>query len=201
MPIPSRYARPTPARASPGRLWSIGELVQEVNRWCEEHRIAPASGQAAEHLTERNVRYYRTRGLLDAPGTAGNGRGRAADGRRGFTDKHAAQLRLIRLFQARGLPLEHIHDQLQDRPVEELLAMERRELGAPELPMSTGLTPEPEKTVGTGANGVAGASPALIAGQEQWLVSPLGVDFLLVSRRGQAISDEQRRLIVAVLRA
>lgn len=200
-PRPTRAPAPGP---TPGRLWSIGELVQEVNRWCEEHHIAPASGQAAEHLTERNVRYYRTRGLLDAPGNAGSGGGRdrAADGRRGFTEKHAAQLRLIRLFQARGLPLEHIHDQLQDRPVEDLLAMERRELGQPELPMSTGAAPEPDRTAGTGINGAAaGALPTLAPGQEQWLVSPLGEDFLLVSRRGQAISDEQRRLIVAVLRA
>lgn len=203
MPLPSRSNRSPATHAHPGRFWSIGELVQEVNRWCEEHHIAPASGQAAEHLTERNVRYYRTRGLLDAPGgpAGGSSPGRAAEGRRGFTEKHAAQLRLIRLFQARGLPLEHIHDQLQNRSVEDLLAMERRELGQPELPISNATAPEPEKTVGAGVNGTAGMLAALGAGQEQWLVNPLGEDFLLVSRRGQAISDEQRRLIVAVLRA
>lgn len=169
--------------------------------------MAPASGQAAERLTERNVRYYRTRGLLDAPG-AENGVGsdaRDRDGRRGFTEKHAAQLRLIRLFQSRGLPLDHIREQLQDRSVADLHAMERRELGQPELPMVDVVSPGTDPVASFGTNGASpGAAttlPALGPGQEQWLVSPLGDDFLLVSRRGQTISDEQRRLIVALLRA
>ncbi len=201
MPASPRRAPAPATHPSPGRPWSIGELVQEVNRWCEDHQIAPASGQAAERLTERNVRYYRTRGLLDAPGGEGD-RGRERDGRRGFTEKHAAQLRLIRLFQARGLPLEHIRDQLRDRSVEDLHAMERRELGQPELPLPAETAPEsPEGAALVGANGLTPPTPAVGPGQELWLVNPLGDDFLLVSRRGQTISDEQRRLIIAVLRA
>lgn len=231
MPVPARsplsaasttVTKPASSPApTPGRPWSIGELVAAVNRWCEEHDIAPASGQAAERLTERNVRYYRTRGLLDAPGGGGGGEGTSGargggekDGRRGFTEKHAAQLRLIRLFQARGLPLEHIRDQLRGRSVEDLHAMERRELGQPELPLPAGVGPGAEAATATtvahggSVNGQGGGGPmtpvaaAVIGpGQEQWLVSSLGDDFLLVSRHGQAISDEQRRLIVALLRA
>ena len=149
------------------------------------------------------MRYYRTRGLLDAPGGEG-GRGRDRDGRRGFTEKHAAQLRLIRLFQARGLPLEHIHEQLRDRPVEALHAMERRELGQPELPMAAPAATsafEGGNPATALAPNSAGPLATTVPAEEHWLVSPLGEDFLLVSRRGQAISDEQRRLIIALLRA
>ena len=203
MPAPPRPRSAQASNPAPGRPWSIGELVREVNRWCEEHHIVPASGQSAERLTERNVRYYRTRGLLDAPGGEG-GRGRDRDGRRGFTEKHAAQLRLIRLFQARGLPLEHIHEQLRDRPVEALHAMERRELGQPELPMAAApATPASEggNQAATAVLNPASSLVTAVPAAEHWLVSPLGEDFLLVSRRGQAISDEQRRLIIALLHA
>lgn len=200
MPRPSRPVPAPAANPPPGRPWSIGELVEEVNRWCADHHISPASGQAADRLTERNVRFYRTRGLLDAPG-GGAGEGRDREGRRGFTEKHALQLRLIRLFQSRGLPLDHIRDQLQDQSVEELHVMERRELGQPELPMTAEAAPAYAPAVPPSANGGNPGSTTAVPGPEQWLVNPLGEDFLLISRRGQAISDEQRRLIIALLRA
>ena len=43
-------------------------LVDAVDAWCREHQISPANGQAADQLSERTVRYYRTLGLLDPGG-------------------------------------------------------------------------------------------------------------------------------------
>jgi DNA-binding transcriptional MerR regulator len=88
-------------------------LAVSVNEWCEEREILPASGQAAESLSERNIRYYRTLGLLDGP-LAGGGYGR----------RHFLQLASIRVLQARGLPLKRIQELLygrDDEGLEELL--------------------------------------------------------------------------------
>ena len=53
------------------REFSIQELADVVNGWCAGHDIEPASGQAGKAVTERNIRYYRTIGLLDAPADGG----------------------------------------------------------------------------------------------------------------------------------
>jgi DNA-binding transcriptional MerR regulator len=153
---------------------SIQELAETTNQWCQEHAIAPISGQAGERITARNIRYYRARGLIDAPGSAEGSK------RHGFTDKHACQLRAIRLLQARGLPLEQIQTQLQGRSLEELKELERHELFKLNGPAQMG--------------SIAGA-----AAQEQWQVTAVGGDFLLVSRRGRPVTEEQRRKIAETL--
>lgn len=160
---------------------SISELSDLVNRWCEEHQVAPANGQAGEKITERNIRYYRSRGLLDAPGGDEIGR------KRGFTEKHLLQLKAIRLLQARGLPLEQIQQRILGRSAEELRALERLELR-----MLAGATQE---------SGTSSLSPAdlLPMEGERWGVSALGNEFLLVSRRGRTLSVSQRRMLSAVL--
>jgi len=94
-------------------IYSAGELAQRVNAWCDEHRITPANGQAGEVVTERNVRFYRTSGLLDAP-----------DG--GFGEKHLLQLIAIRILQAEGLPLRRVRELLYGRSVEDLREIQRR---------------------------------------------------------------------------
>ena len=48
-------------------LLSALDLAQTVNAWCDQHGVAPASGQAGQRITERNIRYYRSLGLLDPP--------------------------------------------------------------------------------------------------------------------------------------
>jgi hypothetical protein len=53
--------------------FSLEELSDRINAWCGEHGIAPASGQAGEIVSERNIRYYRTLGLIDAPEGGGYG--------------------------------------------------------------------------------------------------------------------------------
>lgn len=153
-------------------LISIQELADSVNKWCYEHGIVPTNGQAGERITERIIRYYRARGMLDAPGSE------TGEKRRGFSEKHACQLRVIRLLQARSQALEEIEGQLRGRSLEQLQEVEREEL---------------RKLNGAGASIVGGAA------QEHWLITSIGGEYLLVSRRGRSISDEQRRQVATVL--
>jgi hypothetical protein len=161
---------------------SISDLADVVNRWCDERQVTPANGQAGERITERNIRYYRSRGLLDAPGGDDIGR------KRGFTEKHFLQLKAIRLLQARGLPLDQIQARIQGRGLDELRTIERVEL---RMLADDGAD-------GGGAGELAGA--ALLPGEgERWGVSALGAEFFLVSRRGRTLNGAQRKMVAAVL--
>jgi DNA-binding transcriptional MerR regulator len=95
---------------------SIDALSSRINEWCEEHDIAPASGQAGESVSERTIRYYRTIGLLDAPDGAGYG------------EKHLLQLCAVRLLQGQGVPLRRIRELLYGRSLAELREIRRRGL-------------------------------------------------------------------------
>ena len=97
-------------------LLSLEALCERVNTWCEAHRVVPASGQAAERMTERSVRYYRTLGLVDGPGDAGYG------------EKHELQLMAVRLLQARGLPLRRIRELVYGRDLDDLRTIRDRGL-------------------------------------------------------------------------
>jgi len=88
---------------------NLGGLAGAVNEWCEGRGFSPASGQAAESLSERSLRYYRTQGLLDAP-LAGGGYGR----------RHFLQLASIRVLQSRGMALRRIQELLYGRDDENL---------------------------------------------------------------------------------
>lgn len=158
---------------------SISDLADLVNQWCDEHQVTPANGQAGERITERNIRYYRSRGLLDAPGGDDIGR------KRGFTEKHLLQLKAIRLLQARGLPLDQIQARIHGRSLDELRAIERLEL---------------HQLAGGGASPGAISGAELVPGEgERWGVSALGTEFFLVSRRGRTLNGVQRKMVVAVL--
>jgi DNA-binding transcriptional MerR regulator len=137
------------------RSYSLEELAGSVQEWCDEHRVLPANGQAAEQITERTIRYYRTLGLLDAPEGGYIKR---------FNEKHRLQLLAIRLYQALGLPLRRIREELYGRNEADLRELVRR--GRPPA------LPEP-----------ALFQPA--AAQESWAVTALSDDFLLVSRQGR----------------
>ena len=77
--------------------------MDAVNAWCGGARLVPANGQVGEVLTERNVRFYRTVGILDAPLTTSGG---------GYSEKHLLQLMALRLLQAQGLPLLRLRELL-----------------------------------------------------------------------------------------
>jgi DNA-binding transcriptional MerR regulator len=137
------------------KTFSLEELADAVRGWCEKHHITPANGQAAEQVTERNIRYYRTLGLLDAP---------AGSYVKSFTEKHLLQLFAIRIYQAQGLPLRKIRDELYGKSEEELRQFTR-------AAAKTGVKLAP-----------AFAPPSAA---ESWQVVPLSEDFLLVSRQRQ----------------
>lgn len=93
---------------------SLEELSQKVNGWCATHGILPASRGAGEKVTERNIRYYRTLGLVDAP-TMG-----------AYAQKHFLQLTALRILQSRGVPLRQIRELLYGRSEEDLMDIQRR---------------------------------------------------------------------------
>lgn len=142
---------------------SLLELASSVNGWCRDQGVVPASGQAAEDLSERTLRFYRTIGLLDGPATGGG---------RGYGEKHFLQLVAVRILQARGLPLRRIRELLQSRTMEELRRVQ--EQGLAELAQ---LAPPPA---------VWNAPPQ----PESWRMIPLNGDFLLLAR-GSSGPDEE----------
>jgi DNA-binding transcriptional MerR regulator len=150
-------------------LWSAEQLANLVNQWCDQHGVVPANGQAAERITPRSIRYYRTLGLVDAP---------LGGGGEGFGEKHRLQLVAIRLLQAQGLPLARIRELLFGRSLEELRQIQARGLAElqslPRLSFSADCS-------------------------ESWTVTPLNSEFLLVSRRGRRLSPELRERLLAVL--
>lgn len=150
--------------------YSIPDLANAVNDWCREHGIAPANGQAAEDLSERSLRYYRTIGLLDAPDAGGG---------RGYGEKHLLQLIAVRLLQARGLPLRRIRELLQSRTLEELRRIQREGL-AEWVEAAHSPWPVPRM-------------------DESWRMIPIGPDHLLLSRKNEPLSPESLAAIRRIL--
>ena len=140
--------------------FSLEELATAVQDWCKEHRIAPANGQAAEAITERNIRYYRTLGLLDPP------HGNYA---KTFSDKHRLQLIAIRLYQAQGLPLRKIRDELYGKSFDDLVALEKQ------------VTKRGVKTLSIAVSFTAPAA------SESWSVVTLVDEFILISRQNRQL--------------
>jgi DNA-binding transcriptional MerR regulator len=140
--------------------FTLEELANEVQAWTEKHRVHPANGQASEELTERTIRYYRTLGLLDPP---------LGNYAKTFSAKHRLQLIAIRLYQAHGLPLRKIRDELYGKSFEDLVAFEKQatKAGRKTTPLAT---------------------PFLApAAGESWSVTPLAANFLLISRNQQPL--------------
>lgn len=102
---------------------NLGGLAESVNQWCVGRRFSPASGQAAESLSERSLRYYRTLGLLDAPFEGG-----------GYGKRHFLQLAAIRALQSRGTPLRRIQELLYGRGDDDLSELLRRAEGGDRAP-------------------------------------------------------------------
>ena len=99
---------------------NLQSLAEAVNEWCADKGFVPVSGQAAESLSERSLRYYRTLGLLDGP--------RKGEGTYG--ERHFLQLAALRALQSRGMPLRRIQELLygrDDANLRELLTRAKRE--------------------------------------------------------------------------
>src|SRR5512140_1407382 len=155
--------------------FSLEELAGAVQKWCEAHHIVPANGQAAEEITERNIRYYRTLGLLDPP---------LGNYTKTFTDKHRLQLIAIRLYQAQGLPLRKIRDELYGKSLEDLVALEKQVSKRGKRPISLAVPFQ------------------MAAANESWSVVPLAEEFLLVSRQNKqlprSIIEQINKLLLSV---
>lgn len=152
--------------------FTLEELAGAVQDWCEEHQILPANGQAAEQITERNIRYYRTLGLLDPP---------LGNYAKTFTDKHRLQLIAIRLYQAQGLPLRKIRDELYGKSLEDLVAL--------------------EKQAGKGGWHAISTPLQMPPATESWSVAPLTDEFLLVSRQNKPVPRRILEKISQLLRS
>jgi DNA-binding transcriptional MerR regulator len=148
---------------------SINELADQVNAWCKQHGIEPANGQSGELVSPRNIRFYRTTGLVDAPESGGTIYG----------EKHLLQLTAVRLLQAQGLPLRRIRELLFGRAIEELREIQRRGLAE--------------------AKSLSATRPLMPASDELWRMIPINDDFMIVSRRGATLSAEQRAAILRAL--
>jgi DNA-binding transcriptional MerR regulator len=142
------------------REFTLQELARAVQSWCEEHHVLPANGQAAEEITERNIRYYRTLGLLDAP---------IGNYARTFSDKHRLQLIAIRLYQAQGLPLRKIRDELYGKSLEDLIAFEKQVSKRGKNALSIAVPFQPP------------------AASESWSVVSMADEYLLVSRQSKQL--------------
>ena len=154
--------------------FSLEELAGAVQDWCKEHQVTPANGQAAEEITERNIRYYRTLGLLDPP---------IGNYAKTFSEIHRLQLIAIRLFQAQGLPLRKIRDELYGKSLEDLSALAKQvsKRGPRALSLNTPFLPT--------------------AAGESWSVTPLASEFLLVSRQNQQLPRGVIEKINQILRS
>jgi len=150
---------------------SLGELVDAVNQWCDRHGIAPASNQAGERITERNVRFYRTAGLVDAPNSGGG---------QGYGEKHKLQLIAVRLLQSQSLPLRRIRELLLGRSLADLRRIEKQGLAE--------------------ARSAPLPAFRLVPG-EDWRMMPLDGEFLLVSRNNRALRPELLEQIRDLLRS
>lgn len=141
--------------------FSHDELVARLNDWCVQKRIVPASGQAAETVSARTLRYYRTTGLMDAP-LSGKGQG--------YGERHFLQAAAVRVLQAQGLPLNRIHALLFGRSDADL----RRVL----------------KEGAASAASLTVRAVSQFPAPETWQVIPVDDDWMLVSRRGAPVAEE-----------
>jgi DNA-binding transcriptional MerR regulator len=92
-----------------------------------------------------------------------------------FTDKHRLQLIAIRVYQAQGIPLKKIREELYGKSLEELAAFEKM-------------------AARQGKKGITEAIPlAPVSEVEDWSVTPLDLGFLLINR-------EKRHLPQAVIK-
>ena len=86
--------------------WNLRDLAATATAILERTRVRPVAATARPDVSERAVRFYVTRGLLQAP----DGRGPAAT----YSYRHLLQLLAIKLRQMEGAALDAITRELQD---------------------------------------------------------------------------------------
>jgi hypothetical protein len=111
--IPGRGSAGAPAHVARDAAFPIDELVRRVGHALVRAGVRQTNGQVSEAPTERTLRYYRTRGLLDPP--VGH-RGRVAL----YASRHVLQVLAIKHLQAAEVPLHEIQQRLVGRADAEL---------------------------------------------------------------------------------
>ncbi len=150
---------------------SLEELVAKVNEWCDTNAVSPASGQVANSLSVRTLRYYRTVGLLDAPSSGAGA---------GYGEHHFLQVAAVRVLQSQGLPQNRIQSLLFGRSDKELRKiLEHADNGIP-------------------AASRAPRAPAFPS-SESWHMTPITDEFLLVARRRSRVTAEALARIREIL--
>ena len=96
---------------------NLQTLADAAEAVCRREGIQPVNGQAAEELSVRTLRYYRTLGVLDGP-----------DGE-GYGEKHLAQLIAIRVLQSMGQSLRRVQVLLAGRSLADLRKIHRDGVG------------------------------------------------------------------------
>ena len=154
-------------------MMSLEEIAEKVNAWCDERRLVPANGQAAEAITTRTLRYYRTMGLMD---------GTKSTGGRAFTERHLLQALAVRVLQAQGLPLSRIQTILHRKDDAELRTIIDRVSTSPADELSRFIEVIPVLQREQPAYG--------------WKVWTVGDDFLLLAKNDKPNEDKLERIKV-----
>ena len=81
-------------------LVNLDELCAEVNRVLEARGISVPDGRTASVVTPRNVRYYRTIGLMQPPSRS--------EGRAEYQQEHLDEIVEIKKAQHQGISLEQL---------------------------------------------------------------------------------------------
>lgn len=79
---------------------TLNELCAEVNALLEHLGVEIADGRTASVVTPRNVRYYRTAGLVSPP--------RRVDGRADYDQVHVDEIVNLKKAQASGVSLDEL---------------------------------------------------------------------------------------------
>lgn len=140
--------------------WSLRDLAGLAGTLLEASAIVPVNVAARARPSERTIRFYVTRGLVDPP----EGRGTAAV----YRYRHLLQVLAIKLRQMEGASLEAVRAEFAELTGDTL---ERRVAGTlgPGLPLPAELGERPGPLPVRGRSGralrpAAGPTPAAVAG-------------------------------------
>ena len=112
--------------------WSLRDLAALAGTLLEASAVVPLNATARTRPSERTIRFYVTRGLVDSP----DGRGTAAT----YRYRHLVQVLAIKLRQMEGASLEQVGETFAGQDPGDLEAWVGRALG-PGIPAPVELGP------------------------------------------------------------
>lgn len=106
-----------------GAPWRLRDLAALATVLLEEANVTPVSPAASARPTERTIRFYVARGLVNPP----DGRGTSAT----YSYRHLLQVLGIKLRQMEGATLERLSEEFRDMPGDVLEHRVATTLGKP----------------------------------------------------------------------